>query len=481
ERPDYIAPSLSSAGDKVNREWLVQWLQDPRKYLLNTKMPRFSRPVEEIENIADYLISLRTSAGAKGDTAGQPDTASINEGRDLVNSLGCTGCHIINGKGSSFAPELSRIGEKVKREWLVQWLKDPAGYPQNIAMPDLSLNDNEARSITAYLMTLKSPVPASAINNVNAAQEGSAAKGRKLVKDLGCTGCHEIEKLAAGFDAPQLDGIGDKSVDELVFGNIRGIEKTRINWLQIKVSDPGKFATDRIITRMPNYSFSREQSEDLTIFLLGLKKSPLPRQYTKKLLHAGTAETAGKSVMGKYNCLGCHRTGSEGGNIGPDLTGEAKKSRPEWLFNFLKKPYKIRTGQMLRAKMPDFRLSDKEADAITGYLAVAAGESYPFSSTQKKEVMPEDVSNGERLYREIFACSACHKLNNTGGQVGPDHSDIASRLKREWIERWLRDPQAVTPGVIMPRFKFRDWEFEALTDYLMTLGNYRFITVRERE
>ena len=78
----------------------------------------------------------------------------------------------------------------------------------------------------------------------------------------------------------------------------------------------------------------------------------------------------------------------------------------------------------------------------------------------------------------MFACSGCHTVNGTGGEIGPDHTDIASRLKREWIEQWLKNPLAVKPGVRMPRFKFRDWEFEALTDYLMTLGQYRFVQVK---
>jgi nitric oxide reductase subunit C len=211
---------------------------------------------------------------------------------------------------------------------------------------------------------------------------------------------------------------------------------------------------------------------------MGLKKDSLPLKYTRKLLHTETTATSGKRLIEKYNCPGCHKIGKEGGSIGPALTGEAKKSRSEWMFGFLKNPYKIRPENILKARMPDFRLSDKEVNTIMDYLAFMSGEPYPFYSVQKEQIQPEDILDGEKLYREIFACSACHRVNDSGGQVGPDHTDLASRLKRKWLETWLKDPQAIKPDVIMPRFTFKDWEFKALTDYLMTMGSYRFVQVK---
>lgn len=157
---------------------------------------------------------------------------------------------------------------------------------------------------------------------------------------------------------------------------------------------------------------------------------------------------------------------------------EAKKSRPEWLFTFLKRPYKIRPLPMLKAGMPNFNLPDSEVTAIIEYLSSISEEPYPYNFEPKKEIGQEDVWNGEKLYQEIFACSGCHTVNGHGGQVGPDHTDLASRLKRDWIRQWLQNPQAIKPDVSMPRFKFRDWEFEALTDYLMTLGKNRFVDIK---
>ncbi len=125
--------------------------------------------------------------------------------------------------------------------------------------------------------------------------------------------------------------------------------------------------------------------------------------------------------------------------------------------------------------MPDFHLSDTEVNSIIEYMAFLTGEPYPYNIKPRKSIYPEDIRNGEKLYQDIFACSACHRVNKQGGEIGPDHTDLASRLNREWLEQWLKDPKSIKPDVRMPRFTFKDWEFDAITDYLMTLGKYRFV------
>jgi mono/diheme cytochrome c family protein len=473
ERPGRIAPELTQIGNKVYREWLKKWLKNPGGYLPNARMPRFKLSDKEIDSIIAYFLSLTPSFSVKEESTQVGDPA---KGERLVNTLGCLGCHRINNKGNDFAPDLSKIGNKVKPEWLLWWLK-PGQSQAHI--PEIRISEKEIRDITAYLINLKEEI-SSREDNVSVSDEG-IAEGRRLVKDFGCTGCHKIGNLSFQYNAPELDGIGDKRPDRLVFGNISSVEKTLINWLKIKIIAPDRFATDRIITRMPDYGFNDQQAEALVIFLLSLRNRPVPEGYKKMLIDFNGPEVRGKKVFEKYNCLGCHKINETGGEIGPALTIEARKSRPEWLFNFLKRPYKIRPVQILKASMPDFKLSDKEINTIIEYLTFIAGEPYPYNLEEKKEVYPEDIWNGEKLYHEIFACSGCHSINGRGGEIGPDHTDLASRLKREWTEQWLQNPQAIKPDVRMPRFKFKDWQFEALTDYLMTLGDYRFLKIKRSE
>lgn len=498
ERPERIAPALNAIGRKVSKAWLAAWLKNPKDYLPETRMPRYNLGDEEVGYVSDYLMSLNApdvlrnppsppfAKGwdlespplAKGDIGGFFDNASIIDGEISFIALGCNGCHLIDGKGTAFGPDLSDIGNKVKPDWLYQFLKDPRSYDPDTIIPDFKVPEKEIPGMAAYLMSFKNDENNSvgrSFIKVTTELSSDVDNGRQLVNKLGCTGCHKIENLPQGYDAPELDGIGSKRIDELFFNNINGVEKTLINWMKIKLMEPGRFSTDNIVTRMPDYNFNEEQSEALAVFLLSIRNDSIPAKYQRKLIDRETAEMRGQRIIEKYNCLGCHRINREGAEIGPDLTGEAKKSRPEWLFNFLKQPHKIRPAPVLKAGMPDFNLSDEEVIIVIEYLANVSGESFPYNADMKKSISMEDVRDGEKLYVEIFACVSCHIVEGAGGEVGPEHTDLASRLRRQWIEQWLRNPQAIKPDVRMPRFKFKDWEFEALTNYLMTLGQYRFL------
>lgn len=74
--------------------------------------------------------------------------------------------------------------------------------------------------------------------------------------------------------------------------------------------------------------------------------------------------------------------------------------------------------------------------------------------------------------RQVYAkagCAACHSVNGKGGTVGPDLTHIGSRRDAAWLTRFLSDPQAVRPGILMPKPDVTDQELRDLVDYLSTL------------
>jgi len=92
---------------------------------------------------------------------------------------------------------------------------------------------------------------------------------------------------------------------------------------------------------------------------------------------------------------------------------------------------------------------------------------------------PEAVA-GRQLYQSL-ACASCHTGLSSPRQsvaVGPDLGHVASRSMLAagvlpntpaGLTRWLRDPQAVKPGSLMPNFHLTDAELRQLTAYLETL------------
>lgn len=480
ERPKRIAPVLTNVGKKVSREWIKKWIKKPIDYLPKTKMPNFLLKDEEIDLAAAYLLSL-----ANGERISEPkvkeklnDKSAIESGRKLVNQLGCTGCHTINDKGGDFGPDLSDIAGKTYPEFLFFWIKDPKVHQPEAPMPNLRVPEKEIIDIVAYLSTLKKDKnvkPTYAFDSVISPED--IKKGKELVKEKGCTGCHEIEKFPPGFNAPSHDGVAGKRPEELVWTNMEDFkDKSLINWLTIKVTDPKKFATEKIITRMPKFDITEEEAEALVTFLLSFSKESFPKKHLKVLADASGVEMKGRKLFEDKNCLACHRLDKKGGNIAPDLTDEGKKIRPEWLFSFIQSPSRIRPMQ--DARMPYSKMKGEEITTVIEYLAFVAGEKYPYIYEDRKEVYLEDIETGKKMYQKELACLGCHSFEGKGGVVGPDHTDMASRLRRDYVERWLKEPQAIQPDVRMPRFRFKEGEMEVLTDYLMTMGRERFLAVQ---
>ena len=86
---------------------------------------------------------------------------------------------------------------------------------------------------------------------------------------------------------------------------------------------------------------------------------------------------------------------------------------------------------------------------------------------------------GEQLFMQM-SCVSCHAIGGTPAhaRVGPDLTHLAGRIQigsgvldnsPDNLRNWLRNPQAVKPGVEMPNFQFTDQQVTVLADYLETL------------
>ena len=55
-------------------------------------------------------------------------------------------------------------------------------------------------------------------------------------------------------------------------------------------------------------------------------------------------------------------------------------------------------------------------------------------------------------------------------QAGPNLKDIRLKLRKHWIPQFLKDPQAISPGTKMPRFRLNDSEVRALAAFIWQAG-----------
>jgi cytochrome c len=102
-------------------------------------------------------LERRASAMTRGDPG---------NGRLLARNKGCGGCHEIPGvKGAhgNVGPPLTKFASRMyvggvllnTPEHLQQWLLNPPLIDPKSAMPNVGLNDQEARDLAAYLYTLE--------------------------------------------------------------------------------------------------------------------------------------------------------------------------------------------------------------------------------------------------------------------------------------------------------------------------------------
>jgi mono/diheme cytochrome c family protein len=174
----------------------------------------------------------------------------------------------------------------------------------------------------------------------------------------------------------------------------------------------------------------------------------------------------GQQVFEESGCRGCHKLAGVGGAIGPELDRIGARRSPEWLKKHFLTPAAVTPG----SAMPPQKFSETNLEAITLFMLSLTGESAPGYYASMK-VIPSP-GQGLRLFTQK-GCIGCHSVAGQGGNVGPALDDVGLRRSPEWMIRHFREPQAVSPGTVMPRFGFTEPEARALTEFLLHLRDQK--------
>jgi mono/diheme cytochrome c family protein len=187
----------------------------------------------------------------------------------------------------------------------------------------------------------------------------------------------------------------------------------------------------------------------------------------------------GRAILTRYGCVNCHAivlpdgTRMEASDNPPPLTHIADKTTREWIYAWLKDPSSYSTS----ATMPNFNLSDADASDISAFL-IANSQPQPgdtvAASTGNHGPAP-DPSAGASLYGESF-CASCHATQNAagnlvGGDLGPELTNVGTKVKPEWLMAWMRDPQKYDPSTPMPQYRWSDAQLKLITAYVQSKSN----------
>ena len=512
-------PNLKKINEKLNEDWVAKWIKNPRHFRYNTRMPAiFEQPNQEDPKITAYNdveiagITQYLFADKEIDQ-GQDNQSFIGDaenGEKLFSSIGCMGCHVAEDNPEKAphintyknltkvqGPNLIGMGSKVSSEWLYNWLMNPQAYMPDTRMPNLRLESQQAKDLTAYLLNYENKSfddsePHKYDDNlldeltVNWLKKSNPEKfalakaeqmtkndklnfiGEKSIRHYGCFGCHNID----GFDDAKPIGVeiteeGSKPVGKFDFGLFHDIEHTNYSWIENKLRTPriydrGKESDHLDLLKMPNFYFSEEEIEAITTAVLSFNSNKVNDNLLAYKKDPNIYKE-GHRLVKQYNCQGCHLIQNRGGqlveHIGPpeygppNLNSEGRKANPDWLLSFFNNPSIIRPN--LQVKMPSFhQISDKDWDAMIAYFQHMDGEQISYRSDHDYDEMSTGFHAGEKLH-EFGQCNSCHFYGEefpTGEPPtwAPNLALTKERLNPDWVVEWLKNPQEIMPGTKMP-------------------------------
>jgi mono/diheme cytochrome c family protein len=155
---------------------------------------------------------------------------------------------------------------------------------------------------------------------------------------------------------------------------------------------------------------------------------------------------AGKQTF-QEKCVACHTVGG-GDLVGPDLKGVTTKRPRDWLEQWIaapdamiakKDPIAIELLHKYRdVPMPNLGLSAADVTAVLAYLETASGQPSAPATASAPEVQG-NPEIGKELFTGVLRfrnggppCMACHSAAGIGalggGQLGPDLTDVVTRL-----------------------------------------------------
>jgi len=153
-----LATDLTREGSIAQRDWLQKYFEVPysMRPILTERMPNLFMSKDEIKTVVDYFEMVSHDDAVDEVEIKTSDARLIAAGKALFHQkYGCQACHQIGGKGGYVGPLLDLTGQRLTPGWVYRWIKNPQKYLPDTIDPNSGMSDDDARAVTAYLMSLK--------------------------------------------------------------------------------------------------------------------------------------------------------------------------------------------------------------------------------------------------------------------------------------------------------------------------------------
>ncbi|HKB72268.1 MAG TPA: c-type cytochrome [Thermoanaerobaculia bacterium] len=445
-----FGPNLAGIGSKTTPDWIAMWVKDPKAWNPETKMPNLRLTDPEAADLAAYLSQQKAPPAFDAEPIPAVDKASLDRvsmyfetttksivdaqndlakmtmpqelsyaGEKLIGHYGCYACHAIPGfeEAKPIGTELSEWGNKAvhrldfgfididhtRQDWLRTKLTNTRiydqdkvrGWEEKLKMPLFSFSEEEKTDIVTAVLGFQKDDMADAKRKHLSPDEAAIERGRRIVKDHNCQGCHVIEGKGGSiretmadvsFAPPIIKGEGAKVQSDWLFEFLNRPQTGQIRpWLQV---------------HMPTFGFTDAQLNDLTKYFAALSKASYPFVLPQSTPDAMSV-AAGKKVFEMYRCAQCHpRSQQEAdkvedkSSLAPNLEMAHSRLRHDWINDWISRPDEWMPGTRMPTNFPK--------DDTTGqrYVTLALGWDSPQIAKDRAEL--EKMMGGPQAASEFI-------------------------------------------------------------------------------
>ena len=435
-----LAPDLSAAGLRYRPAYLFEFLRNPvkvRQHLGRARMPDFHLSETEALSLVAFLERQRTIPGSwpelppglsAGQEWGRSELSPERLAQVRTESLVCLACHTLKDNGGHRAVEWANVGFRLQADWVKRYLVDPSMFGVSpTTMPALfyrlstdgkhfeEITDRPAeriRLLVDYLFSLNqkdAPVLEQKFTVAKATFPAASAElGEALFRSQNCAACHRHHAIS-----PTIEDAGP---------DLRG-ELSRVNpgWLTNYLRHPTAIRPFGYRpgsgNRMPDFHLTDQETREFIDYLTvaAPTQPPFNSSYQPQKSSAFTRNKAKLLLVEKLACLGCHRLGNQGGQIGPDLTQARLRLQPWYVHAMITNPRALNP----RTIMPQLPLTAENAQLITDFLLQQdlPWESSHYLSPVNTPLIPFQANTAPGpLARDTYRtlCAICHGSDGQG-------------------------------------------------------------------
>jgi mono/diheme cytochrome c family protein len=242
-------------------------------------------------------------------------------------------------------------------------------HEELLRMPKFHFTPEEADAIVVAVMSLtKEQIPLAAQKQLSA-EERLVERGRRLVRNYNCQGCHQVGEKGGSIKAvieDQLETSGGDTLQAVALAppmlynhrsKVGEGARVKTPWLHAFLQDPSVPIRPWLQVRMPTFEFTEEQTNAITQYFAALDGVPYPYDPLPPPADPAVVAT-GKALFDQWQCVKCHVVAGklpnqEPANMAPDLAKVPGRLRADWIDRWLIEPTKIQPGTRMPANFPE--------------------------------------------------------------------------------------------------------------------------------